>query len=192
MRQKNIGVVSFQGGVIEHQAIIQKLGHRFQEVRTPKELKGVDALIIPGGESTTIGFFLEQSGLGEAIKKLAGKGMPIWGTCAGAIVLAKKINAQIIPPHLGLMDITVQRNAYGKQIDSFYANLSVPTLGLKDLQAAFIRAPIIQAVNKAKVQILATYQQKIVLVQEGNLLASTFHPELRGDSRLHSSFITLL
>lgn len=276
MKQKTVGVLAFQGDVVEHQKILEKIGQRFKAVRSLKDLDAVDALIIPGGESTTIGFFLEESGLMEEIRRRVAilppdvqknsrvKPMPVWGTCAGAIVMAKKIKSDIVPPHLGLMDMVVERNAYGRQIDSFYAKLPIPDLKIADLEAAFIRAPIILEIGvqdhggrpgtalpgqtelpgndvqqksrfrprtefknqngllKAKngpksvhvhtfngeyilknrqyselqlsrpgPKILATHEGKIVLVQQGHLLASTFHPELTGDTRLHEWFLQL-
>ncbi len=186
-----VGILAFQGGVIEHKKILSKLGAETQEVRSIKELEICNALIIPGGESTTIGFFLEESGLMKVIQKKATENFPIWGTCAGAILLAKHIKADIIPPHLGLMDITVERNAYGRQLASFSTGLEIPELKIKNLQAAFIRAPIIKSVQ-GKAKILAELKKDIVLVQEGNLLASTFHPELVGETRLHQYFLGLI
>ncbi len=192
MRKKKIGVLAFQGDVMEHAAIIEKLGQRFLPVRTVNDLANVDALIIPGGESTTIGFFLEETGLMQAIRRRASAKipypMPIWGTCAGAILLAKKIVSTRMPPSLGLMDMTIERNAYGRQINSFYATLQIPRLQIANLEAAFIRAPII--LNAGSSEILATLNKKIVLVRQGNLLASTFHPELTNDERLHRYFIS--
>ncbi|MCC7197588.1 pyridoxal 5'-phosphate synthase glutaminase subunit PdxT [Candidatus Peregrinibacteria bacterium] len=189
--KKTIGVLAFQGGVIEHKKILSQIGAITKEVRSIQDLETCNALIIPGGESTTIGFFLQESGLMKVIQQKAKENFPIWGTCAGAILLAKHIKADIIPPHLGLMDITVERNAYGRQLSSFEAELEIPELKIKDLQAAFIRAPIITSVlGKAKV--LAKHKNDIVLVKEGNLLASTFHPELVGETRLHQYFLELL
>lgn len=188
--KKTVGILAFQGGVIEHQKILNSLGATTKEIRSVKDLELCDALIIPGGESTTIGFFLEESGLMKAIPKKAKENFPIWGTCAGAILLAKNIKADIIPPHLGLMDITVERNAYGRQISSFETELEIPELKIKDLKAAFIRAPIITKAE-GKSRILAKVKNDIVLVQEENLIASTFHPELVGETRLHEYFLGL-
>lgn len=188
--KKTVGILAFQGGVIEHQKILNSLGATTKEVRSAKDLDDCDALIIPGGESTTIGFFLEESGLMKAIPKKAKENFPIWGTCAGAILLAKHIKADIVPPHLALMDITVERNAYGRQISSFETELEIPELKIKDLKAAFIRAPIITKAE-GKSRILAKVKNDIVLVQEGNLIASTFHPELVGETRLHEYFLGL-
>lgn len=193
-KQKVIGILAFQGGVIEHQKMVHSCGCSSFLVRNIQDLQKVDALIIPGGESTTMGLFLETTGLKIAIQKRVLQKinpMPIWGTCAGAILLAQTIESHIIPPHLGLMDITIERNAYGCQIDSFYAEIPVPILKIKQLKTAFIRAPIIQKVG-SKVQILASYQGKPVLVQQGKMLASTFHPELRGEDRIHRYFIGLI
>ena len=187
---KIIGILAFQGGVVEHENIIKKLGHISIEVRESKDLKTCRALIIPGGESTTIGFFLEQTGLDKEIIKRAAGGMPVMGTCAGAIVLAKNIVSNIIPPHLGLINMTIHRNAYGKQIDSFYTDLKIPALKIQDLHAAFIRAPIIEKVGP-DVEILARHNNGIVLVRQKNIWAATFHAELRGETRLHSAFISL-
>lgn len=192
-KKQNIGVLAFQGDVIEHRKIIEKLGHNFIGVQTLKELAKIDRLIIPGGESTTIGLFLEQTGLGETIKKMASdhkNPLPIWGTCAGAIVLAKKIKSKIIPPHLDLMDITIQRNAYGNQIDSFTAKINIPKLKITNLESTFIRAPIILNVDP-QVEILARHRDKIVLVKQNLLVAGTFHPELCGETRLHEWFFGL-
>jgi len=186
---KIIGILAFQGDVIEHAQIINKLGHVPIEVRTLQDLSRCQALIIPGGESTTIGFFLEQTGIGKELIKRAAKGFPIFGTCAGAIVLAKNIVSNIIPPHLNLLDITIKRNAYGKQIDSFYANIPIPQLNIQSLHAAFIRAPIIQKVG-SDVEILARHNQEIIMVRSKNIWAATFHPELRGETALHQAFIS--
>lgn len=179
---KTVGILAFQGGVAEHEQIIKKCGQRSLEVRTKKDLDLCDALIIPGGESTVIGFFLEQTGLDKEIVQRAKTGMPVWGTCAGAILLAK---------NLGLMDISVLRNAYGRQIDSFQTKLKVPALDIDNLRAAFIRAPKITKTG-AKVKILAREGNHPVLVRQGNILASTFHTELRGDDRLHRYFLSLI
>lgn len=192
---KTIGILAFQGGVVEHAGIIAGLGHGTVEVRRSEDLSRCDALIIPGGESTTIGFFLEQTGLDKIIKKRADAGMPVFGTCAGAIILAKTIISNVIPPHLGLLDITIRRNAYGRQVDSFYADVEIPSLDIKNLHAAFIRAPVIEKTG-AGAKILGYHRQggskEIVLVQQEKILAATFHPELRGDGRLHKYFLSFV
>ncbi len=188
---KTIGILAFQGGVAEHAKIITELGHTAVEVRNVEELKKCCALIIPGGESTTIGFFLEQTGMDKEIVRRGTDGFPVFGTCAGAIVLAKTVTGNIIPPHLGLLDITIRRNAYGRQVDSFYTDIRIPRLGIDDLHGAFIRAPIIEKAG-AEVEILAHHEHEIVLVRQKNILVSTFHPELRMDGRLHEYFISLV
>ena len=190
-RQKTIGVLAFQGGVDEHTRIIEQLGAVSVEVRSVRDLNECRALIIPGGESTTIGFFLEQTGVGKEIIKRTAAGFPILGTCAGAIILAKNVTGSIIPPHLGLLDMTIHRNAYGRQVDSFYTDIEIPDLRIKDLHAAFIRAPIIEKTGK-DVKILARHKKEIVLVRQLKIVAATFHPELRHDVRLHAYFLTLL
>lgn len=187
---KNIGILAFQGDVIEHKAIISKLGHKPMEVRTVNDLAMCDALIIPGGESTTIGFFLEQTGIGRELTLLATTGFPILGTCAGAIILAKNIESNIVPPHLGLLNITIKRNAYGRQTDSFSTEIDIPGLNIQSLRSAFIRAPIITKTG-SDVEILAQHNKEIVLVRTKNIWAATFHPELRNDTRLHAAFISL-
>lgn len=193
MPKKNIGIIAFQGGVIEHSKIIKSLGHKSIEVREVKDLDQCDSLIIPGGESTTIGFFMEETGLMQAIRKRAlhqKHALPIWGTCAGAIILAKKIKCKNIPPGLKLLDMEIERNAYGTQSESFYTDLEIPKLKITNLNAAFIRAPVIKKVGP-KVEILAMFNNQIVLVRQKKLLASTFHPELRNNLSLHDYFCNL-
>ena len=188
---KTVGILAFQGGVIEHAQILKQLGVKTIEVKNIQDLKKVDSLIIPGGESTTIGFFLEETGLLAEIKKRSfdqKNSIPIFGTCAGAIILAKKIIGKKIPPNLGLLNIEIERNAYGTQSDSFYTELSIPKLKIKDLKAVFIRAPIIKNTTE-DCQILAKHKNQIILVQQKNILAATFHPELANDTRLHEYFV---
>lgn len=189
--KKTIGILAFQGGVIEHKKILSVLGATTKEIRSTKDLENCNALIIPGGESTTIGFFLQESGIMEVIQIKAKENFPIWGTCAGAILLAKHIKADIVPPHLELMDMTVERNAYGRQLSSFTTEIQIPELKITNLHAAFIRAPIITSTS-GKAKVLAKVKNDIVLVLEGNLLASTFHPELVEETRLHKYFLELI
>lgn len=192
-RRTPIGILAFQGGFAEHQTILESLGYKVLLVRTQQDLKLTNKLIIPGGESTTMGLFLEKTGLGKEIRKRAtAKKNPlyIWGTCAGAILLAKEIKSTIVPPHLKLMDITIERNAYGTQLDSFHTEIKVPQLKINNLQGTFIRAPIIKKTAK-NVDILAKHQDAIILVRQKNLLASTFHPELCNEKRLHKYFVEM-
>lgn len=189
-----IGVLALQGDFAEHLAVLSRLGVNVKEVRLPEELKDLDGLIIPGGESTTIGKLAEDYKLMEPLREF-GKSKPIWGTCAGAIFLSK--DARRKQPLLGLMDITVERNAFGRQVESFAADLDIPAL--KDLDkknplmhAVFIRAPLIEKVS-GKAEALSTLPDgRIVAAQEGKLLATSFHPEISGDDRFHRYFVKLV
>ncbi|SFR16667.1 pyridoxal phosphate synthase yaaE subunit [Desulfoscipio geothermicus DSM 3669] len=182
-----IGVLALQGAFREHQWSLEKCGASTRQVRKPEELEGLDALVIPGGESTTMGKLLKDFNLMEPIKKLAGEGMPVFGTCAGLIMLAKQIrNSQ--QETLAMMDIEVERNAYGRQVDSFETDLSVEGLGAEPFRAVFIRAPYITRVNDG-VEVLARYGDKIVCARQGRFLVAAFHPELTDDLRMHRYFI---
>lgn len=185
-----IGVLALQGAFREHRLMFERCGASVVEVRKPDELEGLDGLAIPGGESTTIGKLMVEWGLLERIKARAAAGMGIYGTCAGMILLAKDIVGSS-QPRLGLMDTVVQRNAYGRQRESFEADLTVPELGDKPVRAVFIRAPYIVSAGPA-VQVLAAVNDRIVLARQGRLLASAFHPELTDDERIHRYFLSLL
>ncbi len=186
-----VGVLALQGDVAEHLLMLQKLRTKAKEVRTIDDLAQVDRLIIPGGESTVIGMYLEESGLMTAIQKRVKRGnFPIFGTCAGIIVLAKKIRGKHIPPSLKLLDITVERNAYGTQIDSFDVPVKSAVLGKKAFLTSFIRAPKITKAAR-RVTVLATHDGKPALVQQGNILGATFHTEVYDDTRLHAYFLSL-
>jgi len=187
-----IGVLALQGAFIEHEHVLARLGVQPVEVRLPEHLEGLDGLIIPGGESTTMGLLAQKWGLLEPMQAFARSGRPIWGTCAGMILLAKEV-VDGVPgqPILGLMDITVRRNAFGRQVDSFEADLAVPLLGDPPFHAVFIRAPVIERVG-AGVEVLAALEDgTAVAVQQGNLLATAFHPELTRDERFHHYFLKL-
>jgi 5'-phosphate synthase pdxT subunit len=190
-----IGVLALQGDFAEHLTVLRRLGVEAVEVRLPAELEGLDGLIIPGGESTTIGKLAVAYGLVEPLRAF-GREKPIWGTCAGAIFLSK--DARRDQPLLGLMDITVQRNAFGRQVDSFEVPLEVPALarvGKKNLpfHAVFIRAPLIESVDAPDAEILSTLEDgTIVAARQGRLLATSFHPELNDDDRFHQYFLTLM
>ena len=189
-----IGVLALQGDFAEHIAMLKKLKVEASEVRLPEHLKGLDGLIIPGGESTTIAKLAVAYNLMEPLQ-LFGQRHAIWGTCAGAIFLSKDISRD--QPLLKLMDIKVQRNAFGRQIDSFETDLDIPELKQatgtqEDYHAVFIRAPIIESVS-GNAKILATVPDgRIVAAQQGHLLATSFHPELTGDIRFHEYFLTLV
>ena len=188
-----IGVLALQGDFAEHLAMLSRLGVQGREVRLPEDLDGLDGLIIPGGESTTIGKLAVDYGLIEPLRKF-GNQKPVWGTCAGAIFLSKDACRE--QPLLGLMDITVERNAFGRQVESFEADLDVPALIDIDkenspMHAVFIRAPLIEKVS-GKAKVLSSLPDgRIVAAQQGHLLATAFHPELTGDDRFHRYFIKM-
>ncbi len=186
-----IGVLAAQGAFAEHIATLRKLDTEAQPVRLPEHLLHVDGLIIPGGESTTISKLLNAYRMMPVIKRLAAEGTPVLGTCAGMILLAKHV-LEDDTPTLGLMDITVRRNAFGRQVDSFEANLDIPALGNEPYPAVFIRAPYIEAAGTG-VDVLATLADgTIVAVRQGNLLATAFHPELTDDLRFHRYFLDMV
>jgi 5'-phosphate synthase pdxT subunit len=185
-----IGVLALQGDVREHMAAVAMAGGRAITVRTRDELMQVDALIIPGGESTTVGKLLDRFDLMEPVRAFAAHGKPIFGTCTGMILLAKTIEDSA-QPRLGLMDITVRRNAFGRQIDSFEEDLVVSGIPGAPVRAVFIRAPYVTEVAP-DVAVLAAINGHPVLVQQGGLLAAAFHPELTADSRVHGYFLTLV
>lgn len=179
-----VGVLALQGDFAEHVAVLHSIGVDAVEVRLPSQLAGIDALIIPGGESTTITRLLDIFELREPIRRLGAAGLPIWGTCAGAIVLAKH-STDLDRPNLALMDIDVRRNAFGRQLDSFEEDLTITGMGEQPMHAIFIRAPSIERAGPA-VEVLATLPDgAIVAAREGALVATSFHPELAGDDRFH-------
>ena len=182
------GVLALQGDFREHVRTLQALDATAIEVRTPDQLAGVDVLFIPGGESTTIGKLLDTSGLRQPLHAALTDGLPAFGTCAGLILLATDVRDAASPPALGLLDCTVVRNAYGRQRESFEAGLTVN--GIEgDFPGVFIRAPVVERVGQA-VEVLATHDERPVLVRQGAIWAATFHPELSGDLRLHQRFLT--
>ena len=189
-RVARAGVLGLQGDFAEHLATLDRLGVAAVDVRRPEQLAGIDALIIPGGESTTIGKLARQYGMIEPLRDRVAEGMPVWGTCAGAIFIAKDVPGH---PHplAELMDMTVERNAFGRQIDSFEADLDVAELGTVPFHAVFIRAPRISRVGPG-VDVLARLEDgTIVAARQGRLLATSFHPELTRDERFHRYFLSL-
>lgn len=193
-----IGVLALQGDFVEHLNVLRRLGVEAFEVRLPEELDGLDGLIIPGGESTTIGKLAVDFGLLEPLREF-GATKPVWGTCAGAILISKDATrAKSGQPLLELMDITIQRNAFGRQVDSFEVELDVPALAQVSKEnppfsAVFIRAPLIESVDAEGVEVLAALEdQTIVAARQGNLLATSFHPELNQDDRFHQYFLRLV
>jgi 5'-phosphate synthase pdxT subunit len=185
-----IGTLALQGDFAEHAAALRTLGVEPVEVRLPGQLESIDALIIPGGESTTITRLLGIYDLLEPIRSLGERGLPIWGTCAGAIVLARNAT-DLDRPNLALMDIDVRRNAFGRQVDSFEADVRIDGLGEAPFHCIFIRAPLIQRAGAA-VDVLARLDDgTIVAAREGRLLATVFHPELTDDTRVHALLVSL-
>lgn len=188
-----IGILALQGDFREHEDMVRRIGAPTQQVRLPEQLASVDHLIIPGGESTTIGRLMVRFGLLDPIKQRAGRDLAVWGTCAGAILLARDITEgrKQGQAHLGVMDIVVRRNAFGRQLDSFETNLSLPVVGEDPFKAVFIRAPVIERVGEGVTVLGQLIDGGIVAVQQGRLLATAFHPELTGDDRMHRYFLEL-
>jgi 5'-phosphate synthase pdxT subunit len=189
-----IGVLAIQGDFAEHIAMLKRLGVEGAEVRLPAQLASLDGLILPGGESTTIGKLAVEFGLMDPLREFA-KVHPVWGTCAGAIFLSR--DARRSQPLLGIMDITVQRNAFGRQVDSFEADLDIEPLKqatrtTEPYHAIFIRAPIIESVFGDAQVLSALPDGRIVAARQGNLLATSFHPELTADTRFHAFFLSLI
>lgn len=184
-----IGVLALQGAVAEHLKSISSAGAEGIAIKQTEQLSEVDGLIIPGGESTTIGKLMRKYGFIEAIREFSEQGKPIFGTCAGLIVLAKDIEGSE-EPHLGLMNIAVSRNAFGRQRESFETDLDIKGIE-QPVRAVFIRAPLISQVGEG-VEVLSEYQDEIVTAREGHLLASSFHPELTDDYRLHQYFVDMV
>ncbi|HYO45921.1 MAG TPA: pyridoxal 5'-phosphate synthase glutaminase subunit PdxT [Gemmatimonadota bacterium] len=182
-----IGVLGVQGDVSEHVAALERAGARAAWVKRPAELEGVDGLVLPGGESTTLRRLLDYEGLLEAVRWRGQEGMPVFGTCAGAILLATAVTGAPVP-HLSLVPMTVSRNAYGRQRESFATDLDVEGLEGAPLHAVFIRAPVIEEVG-AGVKVLAREGGEIVLAETDRALVATFHPELTSDDRLHRRFV---
>ena len=183
---KTIGILALQGDIAKHASMVEKSGCKAVLVRYTRQLTEIDGLIIPGGESTTIGKLLVRFELLNPLISEISRGLPVFGTCAGLILLAKNIeNSE--QPRLGFLDITVARNAYGPQIESFEADIRVPAVGDMPLRAVFIRAPVISAVSPA-VDVLASYEERPVFIRQGMLLGASFHPELTDDMRIHRFF----
>ncbi len=188
-----IGVLALQGAFIEHEKMLKRLGVEAVEVRLPQDLAGCDGVIIPGGESTTIGKLAVQYHLIEPLRDMAKTGRPLWGTCAGLIFMAKDVGRD--QPLLGLMDVTVQRNAFGRQVDSFEASLNIKGIdGDRPFHGIFIRAPLIESVGdgvKVLAQVEKDGEDVIVAAQQGTLLVTSFHPELSSDDRFHRYFVKM-
>lgn len=184
-----IGVLSLQGGVIEHIKHINALGHEGVEVKTSEDLQKLDGLILPGGESTTIGIILQQRNIYDTLKSKILSGLPVWGTCAGMILLAKEIENDD-RAHLRVMDIKVKRNAYGSQINSFKTQSIIKEVSNEPIPLVFIRAPYITAIGN-NVEVLHTIDSHIVAARQEKMLATSFHPELTESLEFHKYFINM-
>ena len=185
-----IGVLAVQGDFAEHIAILRRLNVECREVRLPEQLDGIDGLIIPGGESTTLSRLMSIYHLREPVQAMAAQGKAVWGTCAGMIMLAHEIT-EADPVPLQVMDIGVQRNAFGRQIDSFEQDLDITGLEPDPFHAIFIRAPVVIRVGQQVKTLAALSNGQAVAVRQGNLMATAFHPELTNDARLHQYFLDL-
>ncbi len=185
-----VGVLALQGDVAEHAEVLRQVGAEPVLVRTPRALEGVAGLVIPGGESTTIGALMARCGLHEAIRRRAEEGMPVFGTCAGVILLAREVLGGE-PLVLRLMDVVVERNAYGRQRDSFEAEILCPAVDPNPFRVAFIRAPVVTRMGQG-VDVLARHEGLPVLVRQGNVLGATFHPEITGYAGVHRYFLRMV
>jgi len=190
-----IAVIAMQGDYAKHIAAFERVGARAYPARLPAEVDQADAIVLPGGESTTIGKLLTRYRVDDAIRRAADAGKPIYGTCAGLILLARDIaegsSERGGQPTLGLLDVTVERNAFGRQVDSFEADLSIPAVGDAPLHAVFIRAPIVSRIGPG-VEKLGSFEGRTVFVRQGTILGSSFHPELTDDDRVHRYFVSLI
>ncbi|PRR86089.1 Glutamine amidotransferase subunit PdxT [Clostridium luticellarii] len=185
----NIGVLALQGGVIEHINHLKALGCETVEVKKPEELDNLQGIILPGGESTTMGRLLKQTGIFDKLKEKITDGFPVWGTCAGMILLAGNIENNV-ENYMQVMDITVRRNAYGSQIDSFLTYKKIDEICDEEIPLVFIRAPYITKVG-SDVDVLCRVDENIVAVRQGNMLATSFHPELTDDFQFHKYFVDM-
>ena len=189
--QPRVGILALQGDFLEHSMMLRHLGVPSVQVRLPRDLDAIDALILPGGESTTMVRLIDLHDLREPLQQRVEEGMPVWGTCAGMILMARSLTEDR-PEPLSLMDIKVTRNAYGRQLESFETNLDIPVLGKTQLHAIFIRAPGVAEVG-SRVEVLARLPNGTpVAVREGSKVATAFHPELTNDSRMHLLFAKMI
>jgi 5'-phosphate synthase pdxT subunit len=188
--KKTVGVLALQGDVVEHARALERAGADVAEVRTPDDLARVDALVVPGGESTTVIRLIDRFGLTGPIRERVRAGMPFWGTCMGMIVAARDV-AELEQPTLDLLDVTVRRNAFGRQVESAEVPLAIPALGAEPFPAVFIRAPWIERTGPG-VETLAERDGHGVMVRQDNVLGTSFHPELTGDDRVHGYFLEMV
>lgn len=183
-----IGVLALQGDFQEHCQVLKRIGVECREIRLPEDLSGIDGLIIPGGESTTVGKLATTFGLLEPLRDLS-KSIPLWGTCAGLVFMARDVGHD--QPILGIMDMVVQRNAFGRQVDSFEEDLDIKGIPDGPFHGVFIRAPIIQDVGPDVEVMCRVRDKRIVAARQGRLLVTAFHPELTEDDRLHRYFLSM-
>ena len=190
MAARCVGVLALQGAFREHVAAVSRLGVAAREVRQLKDMDGIDAMIIPGGESTTMGKLLNEWHMLEPLRERIMQGMPVYGSCAGLILLCRTIENSD-QPRLGVLDATVRRNAFGRQVDSFETELSMPEVGPDPVPAVFIRAPVLISVGP-EVRVLAEVKGQAVAVRQNNILATSFHPELTEDPAFHRYFADMI
>lgn len=193
MTAPRVGVLALQGDVREHARVLTGLGAEVVLVRRPEELASVAGLVLPGGESSVMDKLARAFGLQQPLRDAIAAGLPVYGTCAGLILLADRITDEIAGQEtLGGLDVTVRRNAFGSQVDSFEADLAVPALGEPPVHAVFIRAPLVTQVGPAVDVLAALDDERIVAVEQGNLLGTAFHPEVAGETRFHRRFLDLV
>ena len=183
-----VGILALQGSVIEHESMLRKIGVNTLRVLKPEHLEQIDGIILPGGESTTLGKLLKLFSIAEPLKAKIENGLPVFGTCAGLILLAKEIEGE--EPHLGVMDIRVRRNAYGRQIDSFIAHEVIEEFSPLPLELVFVRAPAIEK-TFGKAKVLKELNGRIIAARENNMLVTSFHPELTDDETVHRYFLNM-
>ncbi|MFP5308278.1 MAG: pyridoxal 5'-phosphate synthase glutaminase subunit PdxT [Actinomycetes bacterium] len=184
-----VGVLALQGDVLEHLRALRRVGARPVRVRRPVHLEGLDGVVLPGGESTTIGKMLVRFDLFDPLRDAIGAGLPAFGTCAGMILLARELEQDVEQPVLGVLDVRVRRNAFGRQVDSFDTALEVAGIAGGPVDVSFIRAPWVERVLAEDVEVLAAVGEHPVVVRQGHVLAASFHPEVTGDDRLHAAWV---
>jgi pyridoxal 5'-phosphate synthase pdxT subunit len=184
-----VGVVALQGDVLEHLRALARVGARPVRVRRVEDLDGLDGIVIPGGESTTIGKLLDRFGLLAPLRDRIRGGLPVFGTCAGMILLSRELDQAAAQPLIGVLDVVTRRNAFGRQVDSFDVALAIDGIDGGPVDVSFIRAPWVQDILSDDVEVLATVDGHPVVVRQGHVLAAAFHPEVTGDDRLHAHFV---
>lgn len=189
-RAVTVGILALQGDFREHREMLERMGHRAVEVRKPSQLEALDALVIPGGESTTIARLILSNGFQGPLRAFCATGRPVWGTCAGAILLAKEVD-RLDRPGIEVMEISVHRNAFGRQVESFEADIEIDGLAGGPFHAVFIRAPVIER-WESDVSVLAWQNERAVMARQGSVLVCAFHPELTPDRRIHEMFVRMV